>query len=246
MRSTLSFLLWIISVLLGVFLLIVNLEPGFASQVAALADTNKGKIVTAGAAAFFLVNPLVAMLRWFQAIRRNREISYNTDGGRISVSLIAIEEALNRAIEGEPEVKKAHVRVFEDRVKRTVVIEAVVTLWEVPNVTDRNRFCQRLLRRRFAELMPEQSQVHVNLHLHRLTERRVEAKPLRLKPTEAPVEIPPATGQPVEIPVRDSSGFNPVVGALPREPEEEDGLYVGPTYPVDTDDDDEPKTAKRR
>lgn len=246
MRSTLSFLLWIISVLLGVFLLIVNLEPGFAGLVAGLADTNKGRIVTAGAAGFFLVNPLVALLRWFQAIRRNREISYTTDGGRISVSLIAIEEALNRAIEGEPEVKKAHVRVFEDRVKRTVVIEAVVTLWEVPNVTDRNRFCQRLLRRRFAELMPEQSQVHVNLHLHRLTERRVEAKPIRLKPAEAPVEIPPSTGQPVEMPLRESSDFNPVVGALPREPEEEDGLYVGPTYPVDTDDDDEPKSAKRR
>jgi hypothetical protein len=112
------------------------------------------------------------VVRWYQVWRRSREISYTTETGKISVNLIAVEEALTRAIEGEPDVKKATVRVFEDRVKRSIIIEAVVTLWEVANVTERNRFCQRLLRRRFAELMPEQTVVQVNLNVHRLNQRR--------------------------------------------------------------------------
>ncbi len=251
MRLVLRILLYLVTLALGGILLAFSQEPDLAERAADLVATPQGKWVCAGLAAFFLTNPLVTLLRWFQSIRRHREISYQTDGGKISVSLLAIEEALTRAIEGEVEVKKAHVRVFEDRVKRAVIIEAVVTLWEVPNVTDRNRFCQRLLRRRFAELMPEQNQVEVNLHLHRLTERRVEPKTLSIakasaptkptKPTKAEPEPEPEALEPGQ-----GSGINPVAGALTREPDEAD-LYVGPSYPVDHDDeDDEPSTRALR
>lgn len=257
MRGILRILLYVITILLGLFLVVVDQRPQIADAVAQAAQTYEGKWVVRIAAALLLSSPLVILLRWLQSIRRNREISYETDSGKISVSLIAIEEALTRAIEGEPEVRKAHVRIFEDRVKRSVIIDAVVTLWEVPNVTDRNRFCQRLLRRRFAELMPEQSQVDVNLHLHRLTERRIESKTVQLK---GPAAGSPAVVQPEESGVGSGStpaplvehlrgsGENPVAGALlAHEPDESD-LYVGPTYPVDDqdDEDDQPKPRRRR
>lgn len=242
MRLVLRILLYLVTLALGGILLAFSQDPSLAEQAAELVATTQGKWVCAGLAAFFLTNPLVTLLRWFQSIRRHREISYQTDGGKISVSLLAIEEALTRAIEGEAEVKKAHVRVFEDRVKRSVVIEAVVTLWEVPNVTDRNRFCQRLLRRRFAELMPEQNQVEVNLHLHRLTERRVEPKTLSIAKAASPAAAAPAAEPDVPEPGQ-GSGINPVAGALDREPEESE-LYVGPTYPVDIDDDDDELTTQ--
>ena len=190
---------------------------------------------------------MLILLRWVHSIRRNREISYQTDNGKVSVSLIAIEEALTRAIEGEPEVRKAHVRVFEDRVRRAVVIEAVVTMWEVPNVTDRNRFLQKMLRRRFAELMPEQTTVDVNLHLHRMTERTAEStKPTASRKPTMPVDNEPELGT--------GSGGQPSTDrlALSKVDDEpaahpantqaeltEDDLYVGPTYPVSDDDDDD-------
>ena len=177
------------------------------------------------------------LLRWLQSIRRSREISYTTDNGRISVNLIAIEEALTRAIEGEYEIKKARVSVYEDRVKRGIVIDAVLTMWEVANVTERNLFCQRLLRRRFAELMPERSDVQVNLAVPRLT--------VRPPPKGAP---PNATALPL-MPVPPVEPTPLGIGRLPaREPEhlpdaveakDEDDLYVGPTYPVGKDDEDE-------
>ena len=252
MRGVLRILLYVITVLLGLFLVAIDQRPELADQVAHLAQTAEGQWACRVVAIALLGSPLVILLRWVQSIRRNREISYETDNGKISVSLIAIEEALTRAIEGEPEVKKAHVRVFEDRVKRSIIVDAVVTMWEVPNVTDRNRFCQRLLRRRFAELMPEQSQVDVNLHLHRLTERRIEPKPVQVKGPDTDLQpVPPTAGSgsgpsPVPDALR-SSGENPVAGALVREPDESE-LYVGPAYPVDTDDDedDEPKTRRRK
>ena len=244
MRGILRILLYIFTILLGLFLAAVDQRPDIVDQVAALAKTMEGRWVVRAAAIILLSSPLMILMRWVQSIRRNREISYETDNGKISVSLIAIEEALTRAIEGEPEVKKAHVRIFEDKVKRAILIDAVVTMWEVPNVTDRNRFCQRLLRRRFAELMPEQSQVDVNLHLHRLTERRVEAKPLPKaaaevnKPAEASAKLGTDSGtMPVTEDVR-SSGVNPVADALHREPDESE-LYVGPSYPVEDDDEDD-------
>jgi hypothetical protein len=222
------------------------------------ARTETGGLTCLVVGSALLVAPLAILVRWLQSIRRNREISYQTDSGRISVNLIAIEEALTRAVEGEPEVKKSHVRVFADKVRRSVVIEAVITLWEVPNVTDRNRFLQRLLRRRFAELMPEQSEVEVHLHLHRLTERRVEPKPqpVAAKPkgkSTATIADRTTTGDPPTDrhgSERDSGSrnvpallspqaINPVANALPGRDEREDDLYVGPTYPVDAGDEDE-------
>ncbi len=253
MRGILRILLYIFTIVLGLFLAAVDQRPEIISQVAALAQTTEGQWVVRVAAIILLSSPLMILMRWLQSIRRNREISYETDNGKISVSLVAIEEALTRAIEGEPEVKKAHVRIFEDQVKRAIIIDAIVTMWEVPNVTDRNRFCQRLLRRRFAELMPEQSQVDVNLHLHRLTERRVEAKPLpkiiaAVRPPVANSESTRGSGSGTAVAIADdvrSSGVNPLANALHREPDESE-LYVGPTYPVEADDDEDEAPRGRR
>ena len=251
MRGILRILLYIFTIVLGLFLAAVDQRPEIVDQVAGLAKTMEGRWAVRAAAIILLSSPLIILMRWIQSIRRNREISYETDNGKISVSLIAIEEALSRAIEGEPEVKKAHVRVFENKVKRAILIDAIVTMWEVPNVTDRNRFCQRLLRRRFAELMPEQSQVDVNLHLHRLTERRVEPKPAPKaavvnKPAEIAAKMGTDSGTMAVTEDVRSSGINPLADALHREPDESE-LYVGPTYPVEADDeDDDPVPRGRR
>jgi hypothetical protein len=245
MRAALRMLVYLACGAIGALLVANLFQPTLVDRIAAFLKTEEGRLISSGLAIILLLSPLAILLRWWQASRRAREISYQTENGRISVGLIAIEEALTRAIEGEPEVKKAHVRVFEDRVKRSVVIEAVMTLWEVPNVTDRNRFCQRLLRRRFAELMPEQTAVQVNLTVHRLTTRRPETAPA---PAPAPAAANAGAGKAAgpaaalekrepeaEATYRDplmDSALLPVAGA-------DEDLYVGPTYPVVKEEDDE-------
>jgi len=251
MRSFLRTVLYLWSVFVGLCFAAGYFHPPLAAMAGNFLAGDDGRLVSGVIAGFLLSSPLLVLLRWIQSIRRNREISYQTDSGRISVSLIAIEEALTRVVEGEPEVKKAHVRVFEDRMRRGVVVEAVVTMWEVPNVTDRNRFLQRLLRRRFAELMPEQDAVDVNLHLHRLTERRPDQTPPVRAATSSDPGTSSASRASVTAPVKDDE---PPAHEANPDTSPEDSLYLGPTYPV-TDDDDEsassfvtpvPKTKGRR
>jgi hypothetical protein len=245
MVRTVRILIYLTAFAVGAVLLGCNSYAAFSAIVQRYLATSNGFLVSSGIALLFLLGPLMMLAAWWQVFRRARDISYTTENGKISVSLIAIEEALTRAIEGESEVKKATVRVLEDRLKRSIVIEAVVTLWEVANVTERNRFCQRLLRRRFAELMPEQTVVQVNLTIHRLNQRRVEAKPPSAL-AAAPVPVPPVVQTPA-----DASDQRPAAGALPAasipaegsesepaQPGDED-LYVGPTYPVLRDDEED-------
>ncbi|MCX8040550.1 MAG: alkaline shock response membrane anchor protein AmaP [Planctomycetota bacterium] len=227
MRAFLRWLAFLISLALGALLAVFSIWPETVEPVMRwLRDQPEGRWTGAAMAIVLLTSPLVWLLRWVQAQRRSREISYTTDNGRISVNLLAIEEALTRAIEGEPEIRKARVSVYEDRVKRSIVIDAVVTLWEVPNVTERNLFCQRLLRRRFAELMPERSDVQVNLSVHRLTVRPPgQAQPARPPASEPPPAAPaaPRVREPERLPAMTS----------------DDELYVGPAIPLGDDEDDE-------
>ena len=238
MRAALSLLVYFACMAIGGLLVVSQFRPTLLTDTVALLHTQSGRLVGSGISVVLLLSPLAIWLRKLQVMRRAREISYQTENGRISVSLLAIEEALTRALEGEPEVKKAHVRVAEDRIKRTVMIEAVMTLWEVPNVTDRNRFCQRLLRRRFAELMPEQTAVQVNLTVHRLTTRRPEYAPAPVKPA---AERKPATHAVSKTPSEGEPAYrDPLMdSALLPVPASEEDLYVGPSYPVVKEEEDE-------
>ncbi len=245
MRTFLRWMVFVIGIALGGLLATFTIWPDSVEPAMLwLRDNTVGRLAASAMAGVLLSSPLLWLLRWLQSMRRSREISYNTDNGRISVNLVAIEEALTRAIEGESEIRKARVSVYEDRVKRGIVIDAVVTLWEVPNVTERNLFCQRLLRRRFAELMPERSDVSVNLAIHRLTVRPPSKGnvPLSPGPAGAVASKEDAARSPYErsplgvpkLPVKE-----PEHVPLSMEPKDEDDLYVGPTYPVTRDEEDE-------
>ena len=252
MRATLRMILYLLAFALGGCFLAYYIKPDlFAHLVRYESDfSREARILAAGLATILMLSPLSILLRWWQLNRRAREISYTTESGRVSVNLVAVEEALTRALEHEDCVKKAHVRVYEERgVKRQVVIESAMTFWEVPNVTERNRQCQAILRRRFAELMPEQSSVQVNLNVHRITPRRHENKPAvapaapPVKAVTTPAESNPFAGTPLEAEGATYRRYpTPNTGYVEAPPTptkgDADDLYVGPSYPVDRDEDD--------
>lgn len=157
-------------------------------------NTQGGRMALAGVGAFLLAVQALLVARWLTLRRYAREIGYQNEFGKVSVSLVAIEEALTRAIEGEAGVRRVSLSVYEDRVKRTVVIEPVLTLWEDINVTAVNHRCQEVLRARFAELMPERTQVQVNLTLHRLNQRPAAHERSRRGTSQAPAVSLPVAG----------------------------------------------------
>lgn len=116
--------------------------------------------------------PLALTLRWLAVRRFAREISYMTASGRVSVNLQAIEEALTRAAVNLPGVKHVVVRVYEDRIRRQVIIQSVVSLWEDAQITASTQRCQDILSKRFQELMPEQRAVQVQVSINRLSQLR--------------------------------------------------------------------------
>ncbi|HYE04168.1 MAG TPA: hypothetical protein VEL07_01495 [Planctomycetota bacterium] len=254
MRAVLRILLGLLSLVFATGLVTAYLRPGAFELAVEHLRKPEGRLLMLSVATLMAVIPLGMVIGWLRAHRRAREISYTTEGGRVSVSLIAVEEALTRAVEGETCVKKAAVRVYEDRVKRQVIIDAVMTLWEVANVTERNRTCAQILRRRFNELMPEQTAVAVNLTVHRLTPRRDDAK----HATEAPAAAAPAAAIAAPVAERGISEFGDALAegpspasssdsaitalrddpTLPPDAIGEDELFVGPSYPVDGDDED--------
>lgn len=255
MRAALRIMLYLLSFAFGGVLLGYYLYPPLFANLVEYEQgyPREARLLAAGLSMLLMLTPLSILLRWFRVHRRSREISYSTDRGRVAVNLVAVEEALTRALENEDCVKKAQVRVYEDRIKRQVVIESALTFWEVPNVTERTRQCQQLLRRRFAELMPEQSAVQVNLSLHRINPRKLEAtrksEPRMVAVAAEPVAVNPFAGTPLDqsrgnVPSSGSLYAEPPTppgasrSALPLTAADEDDLYVGPAYPVDKDEDD--------
>lgn len=172
LRSVLS----LAAVVAGAFLITAACAPDIVAHLVDRYQAHllepQGRIGSGIAGSALVLIPVLIILRWYASRRYAREISYLTDQGRVAVSLIAIEEALTRAIEQEPVVRKVQIRVYEDRVRKMVVIEAALTLWDDGDVSGVNRRCQQLLRVRFAELMPEQTAVQVHLTVHRLSHRR--------------------------------------------------------------------------
>jgi hypothetical protein len=268
MRSVLRIAVYIAAFIAGCMLAtmmaVMFFKPELASDAGGLLHDPIAMVACWALATVLVLCPVWLAMRWLIAHRHAREISYVTESGKVSVSLVAIEEALTRAVENENCIKKAAVRLYEDRVKRQVIIETVVTLWETPNITERTRACQQLLRRRFAELMPEQSAVQVYFTVARVQQQRREER------KAAPEAIAAATPQAVpatapeqlsDIPSGDTIGLrsdssvstdsalapesdlaDPYNGALGSE----DDLYVGPSYPVESDDDDSGEQAPLR
>lgn len=261
-----------LSVILVVGSLHADFFVGMLQWLGALQDEETGRIALASAGFLLFIVQALLFTRWMQVRRFSREISYVNDLGKVSVSLVAIEEALTRAIENEAGVRRVSLRVFEDRVKRTVIIEPVLTLWEDHNVTAINHRCQEILRSRFAELMPERTQVQVNLTLHRLNqrpathERRQSLVDEEMRSATATVvdEVPQIGHQAEELATHEaasteSEGSDPQTDtdleqedllSQRRRSEREsfydfdeeldyESLYLGPTYPVGDDDEEE-------
>lgn len=269
MQSALRWIVYLLLLAVAVCALVFSAMPelglGTLAVISGALEHSLGRVAVASVGALVLIVQALLVLRWFGARRFAREIGYTNEFGRVAVSLVAIEEALTRAIEGEAGIRKVQVRVYEDRVKRTVIVEASLTMWESNNLTSTTNRCQEVLRRRFAELLPERNQVQVHLTLHRLNQRKKED----LVQGEALGAVPASTGG--NQPARTKSGMPPALAAAsggvdeeagaavlkkaktdsiaspkpmafsepPKEELDYENLYGGPTYPVDDDDEDE-------
>lgn len=172
------FLLGLLVFALGVIGVLAGALPEEAAlELQLIAEALQAGWVQAGAIAggiLLMLIPLAVVARWYAARRYGRDLTYRNDHGAVSVSLQAVEEALNRLIERQPSVRRVTVRCRDDRVRRALVIEVALTLWDDEDVTGQNRRYQDLLRQRLAELMPDQDSVQIMLHVAKLSPRSAD------------------------------------------------------------------------
>ena len=189
MRILLHILVHLLVCILGLGLIAAAIVPTLLQHAAEwlviVGFEDGGRLIIAGVGLAIAALPIAQFLRWWSRHRVLRELSYQTADGEITVSLVAVEEALERSLSQVEDIKKTSIDVREDRVRRQIVIEAVLSLWEDADIAVVNREAQALLRRRFAELMPEMPNCMVKVTVSRLSARRsADAARRTTKPTQ--------------------------------------------------------------
>ena len=176
MRILLHLLVHVLVWVIGAGLIAVAVAPQLLIQstqwLVEYGTQEGGRLIIGGIGGVMIALPITQLLRWWSRHRIARELSYQTTDGQITVSLVAIEEALERSLIQVTGLKKSSIDVNEDRVRRQVIVEAVLSLWEDADIGVINREAQVLLRRRFAELMPEMPNCIVKVTVSRLNPRR--------------------------------------------------------------------------
>jgi len=113
----------------------------------------KFTVFTLGAVlmALNVVVPVLSAARVF----RSGYLVFETEGGRLRVSIAAIEEALVRAARTLPEVADIRIRmVAHHGAEKPLGIVVRAILWEVPDLRAVELKLRRVLNDRFSEILP--------------------------------------------------------------------------------------------
>jgi len=102
----------------------------------------------------------------FQRSRRNKSITFESDEGKVSITLVAIEDMLKKMLEAKTEVSRIKPKVFLRRKGIEVVARGVLTT-EV-NLVEFTKEIQKLVKEKVHTLLGEDKQVQVNLEIKKI------------------------------------------------------------------------------
>ena len=142
--------------------------------------TPMGRVVLASIGGLCLAVVPAQLLVWAVSRRYAKTLKYRVAGDKVTVSLQAVEEALSRALENDPAVRTATVRVLANRWRRRVDVEAALVLYEDSDLSVVDGRCPQLLRARFKEVMSGVKRVSFSLHIDRLRSRASDPGHARL------------------------------------------------------------------
>lgn len=112
----------------------------------------------------FVIAFLVPVNRILRAKKR-KEIHYANAIGEISISLSAIEEALERVLDDIDIVRSYEVSLFDNPADKKLNVKARLSLWEVNDIPTKIAEIQQELKSRFEEIMPEAESVEYKVTL---------------------------------------------------------------------------------
>ena len=113
---------------------------------------------------------ILLCLRYIQAsfrrLRKNKSITFESDDGKVSITLVAIEEMLKKMLEEKTEVSRIKPKVFLRKKGIEVVAHGVLTT-EV-NLVEFTKEIQEQVKEKVHTLLGEDKQVQVNLEIKKI------------------------------------------------------------------------------
>jgi len=125
-----------------------------------------GLILFIVALATVLLNVGYLVVRHVQGYPMRTHIPVRGADSSVTVSLHALRNALVRSLKREPEVHNVEVELHHDRkAKRVTQVQARGTIWDGPDVLQTTMKIQKLLRRRFREIVEPEEEPKFEVHL---------------------------------------------------------------------------------
>ncbi len=113
---------------------------------------------------------ILLCLRYMQAsfrrLRRNKSIIFKSDEGKVSITLVAIEDMLKKMLEAKTEVSRIKPKVILRKKGIEVAARGVLTA-EV-NLVEFTKEIQEQVREKVHTLLGEDKQVQVNLEIRKI------------------------------------------------------------------------------
>jgi len=99
-------------------------------------------------------------------LRRNKSISFDSNEGKVSITLVAIEDMLKKMLESKTEVSRIKPKVLLKRKGIEVLARGVLTT-EV-NLVDFTKEIQEQIKEKMNNLLGEDKKVQVNLEIRKI------------------------------------------------------------------------------
>ena len=101
-----------------------------------------------------LVNVTYVVVRHVQGYPTRTQVPVKGDSSNVSVSLQALQNALKRALETQPEVHSIEIELdYDGRSRRVTQVRAHGTIWDGPDILPTTLKIQKVLERRFGEIV---------------------------------------------------------------------------------------------
>ena len=113
-----------------------------------------------------LLNISYLVVRHVQGYPMRTHIPVRGADSSVTVSLHALRNALVRSLKREPEVHNVEVELQHDRkTKRITQVRARGTIWDGPDILQTTMKIQKVLRRRFGEIVEPEEEPKFEVHL---------------------------------------------------------------------------------
>ena len=160
---------WIVMVVLGVFLLVAFASPARLTGTAGWLKEPPGSVAGLLVGIALVAIGLLWLIWRLRAAVRSEHIEFETERGKVLVTLSALQESLGRVLVEDENVRDARVLILNaGKPSRPLRVLGQVVIYDRHDVVTCQKHLQALLEERFKEMMVVERDVRYDVELVRI------------------------------------------------------------------------------